>query len=213
MTLVYLVLLSFIFAIITIVCLAVELNRKTEALEAELEETKQEVTELREREKVREEEQKKLTEVSETDSLTGLLNRTGLKNRMPGLWHRNEKDKSPMAIMMVDINNFKMVNDTKGHLAGDQCLKDVAKALRGILRSTDFVIRWGGDEFMIILPRISQEGASEIARRARIAIEEVGETISIGIAYGIPGQDFPTVEEMIQKADDKMYQEKRQTKQ
>ncbi|MBU1512404.1 GGDEF domain-containing protein, partial [Myxococcota bacterium] len=120
----------------------------------------------------------------------------------------------PLSVIMADIDHFKRVNDTYGHLMGDQVLKQVATILSSVLRAGDAVIRYGGEEFLIVLPGVSAERALAIAERARKTIEatefrfhEISfhTTISMGVAQLRPGESR---EDLIKRADEALYEAK-----
>jgi len=136
---------------------------------------------------------KELSWISITDALTELPNRRELFRRLTQELVRVARHGDPMAMLVVDIDHFKRVNDTWGHVFGDVVLKDVAQALRGCCRESDLVARTGGEEFAAILPSTDLQGASYVARRMLSEVEKrrlaaptgetVGVTISIGIAW------------------------------
>ena len=107
-----------------------------------------------------------------TDSLTGLYNRRYLEVHLQKLLHKNQQSNKPLAILMVDIDNFKSVNDTYGHAVGDQILKVFAERLKDGLRSFDLVARMGGEEFVVILPDVSHDLAYIVAERLRSSIAD-----------------------------------------
>jgi diguanylate cyclase (GGDEF)-like protein len=106
-----------------------------------------------------------------TDALTGLPNRRGLDERLQEEIQRASRYQRPLALLIIDLNNFKKVNDTFGHLVGDQTLKRVAVCLRRAVREIDFVARYGGDEFVILLPETDHNTVEELARRISQSIE------------------------------------------
>ncbi len=117
-------------------------------------------------------------------------------------------------LLFVDIDHFKAINDTYGHPVGDEVLCMVAQALRSCLRSFDFVGRWGGEEFVVILPNITDDMLEKVAERCRINIEEsklqsggkeVGVTVSIGAVLADPNE---TADQCVERADTLMYQSK-----
>jgi diguanylate cyclase (GGDEF)-like protein len=123
--------------------------------------------------------------------MTGLHNRRFLEESVDTLIAQAQRRKSPMAFLMLDLDYFKMVNDTYGHDAGDTVLKALAKVLTHSVRASDYVIRYGGEEFLILLQETNAEGAVEVAEKIRKAVEELKiqvaggllqKTISIGIA-------------------------------
>jgi two-component system cell cycle response regulator len=135
--------------------------------------------------------QRLLLNAAMSDDLTGLWNRRMILNQMSRELNRARHERQPLAVAMVDIDLFKSVNDTYGHLAGDTVLRDVALSLRSQLRSYDFIGRYGGEEFLALLPGCESETSTEIARRmcntvaghtVQIGNVEVPVTVSIGLS-------------------------------
>ncbi|MBI2314302.1 MAG: GGDEF domain-containing protein [Betaproteobacteria bacterium] len=153
--------------------------------------------------------------LSETDDLTGVLNMRAFSTileREAGLSSRYSR---PYSILMVDSDNLKSVNDTFGHEAGNNLLIHLVRSVQQALRATDVLARFGGDEFVVLLPETSTDHAREVAERVRIAVEgapldvrgtRVLSTVSIGIA-NFP-EDAQTPEAVLEKADKAMYQSK-----
>nr|MBA2690789.1 GGDEF domain-containing protein [Burkholderiales bacterium] len=125
-------------------------------------------------------------QVSRTDALTGLLNRRGLNEAAEGWLCASATSPHPLVVMFADLDNFKMVNDTKGHAEGDRVLVQIATTLRECLRSSDLVARYGGDEFVLLLPEITLGEAAHIARRIQTAVHDwfVDNALSCGISIG-----------------------------
>ncbi len=122
-----------------------------------------------------------------TDDLTGLNNHRSFQNRLATDFERSRRYNTPLALVMVDVDNFKKYNDAFGHPAGNEALKQVGQALIGMARATDLVARYGGDEIMLILPDTDAEGAMILAERMRQAVashhwERQAVTVSIGVA-------------------------------
>lgn len=146
------------------------------------------------------------------DHLTGLPNRTLFRDRTLQAWKHARKEKSTMAVMFLDLDGFKLVNDTLGHNVGDQLLKEVTVRFHGCLDSDHTLARMGGDEFTILLPKINQEEAVDIAVRLKNSLKEpfVFEelpfhlSVSIGIAY-YDGDEDISLNTLIRQADTAMY--------
>lgn len=143
------------------------------------------------------------------DPLTGLYSREYLKLLSNESENKNHKESS---IVMIDINDFKKINDTYGHLMGDKVLKKVAESLMNNLREKDSVIRYGGDEFLLILSNIDVNKAEEIMGRIACKIFDSKEfEFLISLSYGVASwNESINIEEIIKFADEKMYQMKKQ---
>ncbi len=134
--------------------------------------------------------QERLERLATYDGLTGLLNRQALLERAEGEVHRSVRNGSPMGVVMVDVDRFKSVNDEHGHVQGDEVLRQVANALSENVRPYDLVGRWGGEEFLLILPGTSLEETRQVAERVRegVACAEIetpsGTTLQIHISAG-----------------------------
>ena len=153
-----------------------------------------------------------LWEMAVTDSLTGLFVRRYFMAKFLEELHRAERYKKILSVVMVDLDHFKRVNDTLGHTAGDRALKIVAKFLENNLRDVDIIGRYGGEEFVILLPEADKDGAYLVSERLRKQLAELKVddlpqmTISLGIA-SYP-EDGAAVELLINKADTAMYEAK-----
>lgn len=154
----------------------------------------------------------RLEALSIKDALTGVYNRRYFDDIMEQQLQLAKRSMVPMGILMIDIDDFKTVNDTMGHLAGDQVLKEIAIAIESLLqRSTDFVARYGGDEFAIALYDTSIENVLAMARNIQERLATSSVTISIGAYSDIP-RDDATVDDLISKADRHLYRSKAQGK-
>lgn len=165
--------------------------------------------------------QQELELLASHDGLTGVVNRRGFDAKMSIEWRKGELDAQPLALLLIDVDHFKRYNDTYGHPAGDECLRQIAKALAAELhRPTDLVARYGGEEFAFVLPSTNAQGAAAVARRilekvAALRIAHSGNdgvgvaSVSIGVASVVPGEGR-AVQELMQAADDALYQAKRQ---
>jgi diguanylate cyclase (GGDEF)-like protein len=153
-----------------------------------------------------------LERLARHDTLTGLPNRRACDERLLLEFERMRRSGLVYAVMVLDIDHFKQVNDGHGHAAGDQVLRHVADLLRGQLRSTDFVGRSGGEEFLVLLPQTPPDEALRVAQKLRHGVDTsdapvVGHvTLSIGVSMGEPGQGDP--EMAVRLADDQLYRAK-----
>ncbi|MBA4141612.1 MAG: diguanylate cyclase [Nitrosospira sp.] len=157
-----------------------------------------------------------LARLSITDSLTGLYNRSKLDSILTDQLARFNRSERPFTLLMLDIDHFKTINDTCGHVAGDEILTAVAHILLQSIRSIDFAARYGGDEFIIILAETSAEPALKTAERIRSEVEDmryvvngssIVVTVSIGIVESQP--DDVTATLMFARADAALYEAKR----
>jgi diguanylate cyclase (GGDEF)-like protein len=151
-----------------------------------------------------------LVRISSTDGLTGVSNRRFFDEAISAEWRRARRHSNSIAMMMCDLDYFKLYNDTYGQQAGDDCLRKVAGAIRQHTeRPSDIVARYGGEEFAVVLPETTIGGALIVAEKIRDAIRELNirhasspggaVTISIGIASAAPGFDNPP-DDLIQAA-------------
>lgn len=148
------------------------------------------------------------------DPLTGVFNRRSLGETMETMFERAEREDGDLAVMIVDLDNFKVINDRHGHAAGDEVLKAAAACLRHHLRGGDHVGRWGGDEFLVVLDGASALAAKPVADRLRQAFAENpvvrGVTMSIGIAdRNVLPADRREIAALIEQADSCLYRSKR----
>ena len=133
----------------------------------------------------------RLRHASTTDPLTGLPNRRAMNDRLRSEWQRAARYGSPLALLFIDIDGLKRINDERGHSGGDRLLRSTATAIRQTLRATDFGARWGGDEFSIVAPQTSREAAQRLAERLLVHLAHQdrahgGITASIGVAVFPP---------------------------
>jgi diguanylate cyclase (GGDEF)-like protein len=161
-------------------------------------------------------ERARFQELARTDALTGCFNRRALFERMGREMDRAKRYRHALTVILVDLDEFKHVNDDHGHMAGDRVLSTVAESLRREARAVDIVGRYGGDEFVLVLPETPMEGAIVFAERLRQRIHAVdfaegGEpwyvSASIGVA-SYPTEDVATSEDLIARADQAMYRAK-----
>lgn len=157
-----------------------------------------------------------------TDGLTGLYNHRQFKKMFPEEISRATRYDKPLSIIMFDVDNFKKFNDSYGHPNGDIVLREMADLLRELLRDCDTIYRYGGEEFVTLLPETTRHDALLVAERIRIFVETEsprfltkvtkthGVTVSVGVA-SLP-DDGQTVDSLLQTVDDLMYQAKRDGK-
>jgi len=168
---------------------------------------------LEEREKELLEVNKKLTYMSQTDGLTGLDNRRHLNERIEEMFHHAQRLTEPFSCVMCDLDKFKSVNDTYGHQAGDEVLKQMAALLKDEAREIDRVGRYGGEEFMLLLPGTVLDAAVTFAERVRKRIEAHtftfdGGTLQRTASFGVSGWPHPAINEsdgLVRAADDALY--------
>jgi len=157
--------------------------------------------------------------LADTDDLTGVANKRWLRRRLPQEVERARVYSLPLSVLMVDVDDFKEINDRHGHTVGDVVLSELCGAVREILRPPDFFARFGGDEFAVILPHTDIQGARAAAERILHRVRSVAiagdeeETIrcsvSIGAADFRPGD---TAADLLRRADERLYQAKRSGK-
>lgn len=181
----------------------------------------EEIERRRSAESALQEANEKLHRLACSDSLTGLANRRHFDEYLQREWHRSAIDKTPLSLILCDIDFFKSYNDNYGHLAGDFCLKEVAKAIsNAVKRPTDLVARYGGEEFVSILPHTDIYGAISLAKNIQLEMEKLKIihcfssvsnyiTLSMGIC-SLVGNYQESPETLIAKTDRALYQAKQQ---
>lgn len=159
-----------------------------------------------------------LTDHANVDGLTRLYNRRWLDNALARLLVQSIKGQQPLCVLMLDVDHFKKYNDTQGHQGGDQALTALSNVLKTTVRPYDFATRYGGEEFLVLLPNTSLPEAIVTAERLRDATQAMtissaigvrlpGITISIGVAVCEPGS---TSQSLVAAADEKLYQAKKE---
>lgn len=152
-----------------------------------------------------------LERLASADPLTGLANRRGGEKDISAEISRARRQNTPLSCVLLDIDHFKEVNDTFGHQAGDYVLREVSALLRRTVRAYDILVRWGGEEFLVVLPGVAHEQALKLAERIRQAIENMplagigGITASVGVAA--LGSDY-SFDAMFAVADRRLYSAK-----
>jgi diguanylate cyclase (GGDEF)-like protein len=158
----------------------------------------------------------RLHDLARVDALTGVWNTRYFLELMARESERCRREARPVSLAYFDLDDFKSVNDTQGHAAGDSLLREVAAAIRDGVRLEDVAARLGGDEFALLLPATGYEEASAVLRRLHEALERVARSGGYPVTFSIGAVTFATplasIEEMIRAADDLMYQVKRSGK-
>jgi len=162
----------------------------------------------------------RLKNIACTDGLLNIANRASFDERLDGEWRRAGRDALPLSLLMIDVDHFKLFNDTYGHLAGDRCLQSIAQTLAALThRPGDFVARYGGEEFVVVLPNTDIEGARSCAEQIRERIRSMQivhgtsdadccVTVSIGASCRLPGYTAVSAAELVRQADEGLYRAK-----
>jgi len=156
----------------------------------------------------------KLEQQARVDHLTGLLNRRGLESRLDEELQRQKRTNTSLAVLMLDVDNFKVFNDNYGHAAGDQCLVALAECLAVNTRVEDLLARFGGEEFLVVLINVSPEKAAKAAEKLRrkcteIQLPGVAESVSVTIGMVVVDASVSADrEELIKYADEALYRGK-----
>jgi diguanylate cyclase (GGDEF)-like protein len=160
----------------------------------------------------------RVKELAVTDGLTGIYNRKGFGDFVKREFHRAKRYRKSLALVMMDIDNFKGINDTFGHLAGDYVLRDLASCLKQSVRGSDIVARYGGDEFVVLLPETNARETDAFMKRT---LDRIGghpfhwgrEKVAVSISYGISDTDElgadTNVAALLQRADSRLYRAKK----
>ena len=159
--------------------------------------------------------QDQLSQQALTDALTGIANRRHGFQELERFVAGAERHHRELCVLMCDLDHFKTLNDTYGHEAGDECLREAARRLSLACRSSDLPIRWGGEEFVVLMPDASEGHAAEVAERIRsdvadppflIGGDEIHVTMSVGWAMRHEGENGP---DLVSRADGALYEAKR----
>jgi len=155
-------------------------------------------------------ENRRMAFLSNYDELTGIFNRRGLFNAITHLAHLAQRNENTVGVLMIDIDHFKAINDNFGHQFGDDMLRRVAGSIRKGIRASDVLGRYGGEEFLVFLPRVEPASLGEVGEKIRRAIETMPDvrasvTVSIGISHGHVGWEVDAdVKALIYQADEKL---------
>jgi diguanylate cyclase (GGDEF)-like protein len=157
----------------------------------------------------------KVLELSQTDPLTGLFNRGALFPTLELEVQRTRRSSRGFCVLMIDLDGLKAINDSGGHLRGDEVLRAVGRAITGSIRTVDSAYRYGGDEFLVLLPETEFIGAYVVAEKIREGVEQIGESLGIdrtatSVSIGLVShpEDGSSAEELMVAADRAMYQAK-----
>jgi len=152
--------------------------------------------------------ERELARQAQYDDLSGLVNRRHCDARLSAEIERCKRYGQPLSVLMLDIDHFKRVNDEQGHAAGDRLLQEIAGVIRHQVRQTDLAARWGGEEFMVLLPSTHGSGAARLAEKLRHAVAEMarargqGITVSIGCTEHVTGENR---DDLLGRVDDALY--------
>ncbi|MCE9681875.1 diguanylate cyclase [Halomonas alkalisoli] len=206
-----LILASFLSGIALASAVALPLLRKAQAREAQLMQTQAVLEALNE----------DLHHQATRDGLLGIVNRREFERALKLEWRRAARERQPLSLLMIDVDHFKVFNDTYGHLEGDRCLQEVTAILnQAANRPGDLLARYGGEEMVILVPRTGQAGATVLAERIHALLTEHGiafgaspvadrVTVSIGVASLLPVR-HRSPQALIQQADEGLYAAKKE---
>jgi two-component system, cell cycle response regulator len=159
----------------------------------------------------------RLERLALTDGLTQMHNRRHFQMRLADEFRRAQRYDNPLALILADLDHFKAVNDTAGHVAGDACLRKVAGAFQASIRDTDTAARWGGEEFAVVLPQTHLAGALTVAERIRREVAALrlaaGDGVLLTASLGVssyPAAHVHTTDELVRAADEALYRAKRE---
>ena len=193
-----------------------EIGRLTKVFNMMAERLRRSSVEVESARRALEEKNRQLELLAVTDGLTGLYNRKKLDAILADQFARFRRHRRPFALLMLDLDNFKSINDSYGHVAGDEVLKVVAATLKQSVRTVDYVARYGGEEFVVVLVETPLGAALEVAERIRAVVEvrrsnagsaTIPITVSLGVAHSREGDDDP--EKLLFRADHALYEAKR----
>ncbi len=155
-----------------------------------------------------------LSDIAEEDQLTQLRNRRGVYHQLERIYAQSKRDRSNLSLIMCDIDYFKDVNDIYGHDAGDKVLIAVSDVIKSTIRKSDLPARWGGEEFLIVLPKAKEEEAYRVAEKIRnnildLVVNHEGTDIQVSLSLGVADfKNTKSVEELVKLADNYLYEAK-----
>jgi diguanylate cyclase (GGDEF)-like protein len=155
---------------------------------------------------------KNLERLSSVDALTEIYNRRTIQEKVAIEMQRAKRYEKDLAIILFDIDNFKKINDTKGHNAGDRVLQKLSREIKNSLRSSDSFGRWGGEEFLLTLPEVNKEDALKIAEKIRLLIVgipcQMSNTLSCSFGLTLFEKERDSTDSLIERVDNAMYNAK-----
>lgn len=153
---------------------------------------------------------KRFEDLAKTDLLTGVLNRLGIRDSLREGLENWRRYRTPFSLVLIDIDNFKKINDDHGHDIGDMILIATAKLLRDSIRKSDLLARWGGEEFMLVCPRTNIDEAHAVAEmlRKKLAETQLHSRIKITASFGVATMSQPNLDHMFKQADEALYDAK-----
>lgn len=190
-------------------------EQRLEAINKRMEQLQENVGGMRQEISLAREQTKQLEKELQTDVLTGALSRRGYEDRVLQEFERYRRYGHVLSLIVFDIDRFKQINDQYGHQMGDRCLRVISKYIRQVIRKSDSLARYGGDEFVLILPGIDQEEAVKVAEKVRKLVEQMRImyakkklplTLSLGVAQSEQTDENP--EDLFNRADEALYQAK-----
>ncbi|MDE1167270.1 MAG: diguanylate cyclase [Pseudomonas sp.] len=182
-----------------------QLERRAQSLEAVVAQRTRELSEVNRQLQLQLDENRHL---AERDTLTGVANRYRLETVLLHECERANRFRHPLSLILVDLDDFKLINDAHGHAQGDETLMRVADSIKGCVREVDLVARWGGDEFMVVLPESTLDAARVVAQKIRQAWRAAGHfkvSLSVGV---VERADNETQAELVARCDRALYQSK-----
>ena len=154
----------------------------------------------------------RLKKMVNIDPLTGVYNRRFLQFYLQKELQRNKRDNTVLSLLFIDIDNFKKLNDTYGHLEGDEIIKEAVSSISASIRSSDILFRFGGDEFLVLLPKTCSSSAEKLKARIIRTIKKKGSRIKYSVTIGCFEAGYEPVDDVLSKVDEDMYKNKRNSK-
>jgi diguanylate cyclase (GGDEF)-like protein len=154
----------------------------------------------------------RIESIAITDDLTGIFNRRHILSRFAEEFEKVKRLKTNLSCILADIDQFKSVNDTHGHLAGDEVLKEISRRIRNTIRAYDILGRYGGEEFLILLPNSDLEDAKNLAERIRVHVKDgpiISSKITISLGVTAMQAQDQTIDDIIKRADERLYRAKK----